>query len=212
MKHYNNTQLKVSKEFWHEQLTNQIIDKTDSKVERIDGDKISIGSTNCTAEQDILKLSKQYPGNIFEAKYTTYDEFKNLATTYQYFNGNRKFVKEEYEYFFVTLISERKMLDPALYAKFENIAKNYFRKIDNYRVRTSENDPTFEDEPIEYDIREDDVIISPCIQYIDDGVTLTAYKYGLTYVDIRAEFSEENSKPENSEDEFTERKYDDVPF
>lgn len=214
MENHYHTQLKASKEFWQNQLRQQIINYTESQVNKIDGDKIAIESIDCTVEQDIIKLSKNYPDQTFEAKYTAEDPYKNLATTYHYLDGKRKFIKEEYEYCFTFLIRDRNKLDPTLFAKFQDIAKEYFRNVDNYRVRTSERDPTYEDQPIEIFYFEDDTLITPCIEYIngDGDVILTAKKYGITYLDVTVKFLNQNSTQENTVDDFTQKDYVDVPF
>ncbi len=211
--HYH-TQLKVSKEFWQEQLTNKVINQTDSRVTKIDVDEISIETIDSTAENDIIELSKRFPDHTLEAKYTTEDPFENLAITYQYHNGERKFVKEEYEYCFVSTITDRNMLDPEEYTKFQDIAKEYFNRIDNYRVRTSEKDPTFEDQPIEVEYYEDDTMITPCVEYIngDGDFILTAKKFGLTYLDVTVKFINQNLTRNNTSDDYLQEDYSDVPF
>jgi len=182
MKKVTHTKLKASKDFWQEQLTNQII-HTDSIVTEIDQDEITIESLDCTAEQDIIELSKQYPEYIFEAMYNGEDPYENLASTYQYQNGTRKFIKEEYEYCFEIRKEEREQLDPRFYAKFQEDISAYFKKIDNYRIRTAETDTTFQDLPIQR--QDENNPIHPTIAYIDGNVTLSAMKFGLTLLVIR---------------------------
>ena len=51
----NHSTIKISAKFWQTQLARQIIKLTDSKITNIDGDKITITSTDCTAEPDIIE-------------------------------------------------------------------------------------------------------------------------------------------------------------
>lgn len=182
MEKVNQTLLKASKEFWQEQLTNQII-HTDSRVTEIDHDEITIESIDCTAEQDIIELSKQYPGYNLEAKYSAENPYENLTATYQYQNGTRKFIKEEYEYYLKIRKEEREQLDPRFYAKFQEDISAYFKKIDNYRIRTAETDPTFQDLPLKR--QDENNPIHPTIAYRDGNITLSAMKFGLTFLVIR---------------------------
>ena len=205
MKKVTHTKLKASKDFWQEQLTNQII-HTDSIVTEIDQDEITIESLDCTAEQDIIELSKQYPEYIFEAMYNGEDPYENLASTYQYQNGTRKFIKEEYEYCFEIRKEEREQLDPRFYAKFQEDISAYFKKIDNYRIRTAETDPTFQDLPLKR--QDEESPIHPTIAYRDGNITLSAMKFGLTLLVIRIIETREYSTFEDY-DEITGEVFDD---
>lgn len=200
------TKLKASKEFWQEQLTNQII-HTDSRVTEIGHDDITIESIDCTAEQDIIELSKQYPGYNLEAKYSAENPYENLTATYQYQNGTRKFIKEEYEYCFNIRKEEQEQLDPRFYAKFQEDISAYFKEIDNYRIRTAETDPTFQDLPIQR--QDENNPIHPTIAYIDGNVTLSAMKFGLTFLVIRI-IETRNCPTFEDYDEVTGEVFDDL--
>jgi len=181
------TKVKASAKFWKSQLTRQVINETDSKVTVLDGDEITIESINCTAEQDIIELSKQNQDFIFEAKYEVEDHFKNLAATYQYLNGTRKFIKEEYGYCFGINISDRDKLDPQIYGRFKEKVLEYFKKIDNYRVRNSEDEPSFKECPVKTN---EDIHLTPTVEYREGDVILTARKFGLTYLDVTVKHKE----------------------
>lgn len=206
MEKVNQTSVKASKDFWQEQLTNQII-HTDSIVTEIDQDEITIESINCTAEQDIIELSKQYPDYNLEAKYSAEDPYENLTATYQYQNGTRKFIKEEYEYCFKIRNEDQEKLDPRFYAKFQEDISAYFKKIDNYRIRTSESDPTFQDRPIKR--QDENNPIHPTIAYRDGDLTLSAMKFGLTFLVIKIIEVREYSAFEDY-DEVTGEVFDDL--
>ncbi len=207
-KHYH-TKVKASAKFWKKQLRKQIIHNTDSKITEIDGDEITIESNDCTAEQDIIKLSEQNPDKIFEAKYTVEDHFENLVATYQYLNGTRKFIKEEYEYLFGINLYNRDKIDPQIYDRFKQKITEHFKKIDNYRIRTSEKELSFQESPIICEDK-DDILLTSIVEYIDGDIILTAKKFGLTYLDVTVKFME--NSPENTVDDFTEREYNNVPF
>lgn len=203
--HYH-TQLKASKEFWQEQLTQQFI-HTDSRVIEIDQGEISIESIDSNAEQDIIELSMQNPGYNLEAKYSGEDPYENLTATYQYEKGIRKFIKEEYEYCFKIRKEEWEKLDPEFYFKFQEAIGAYFKRIDNYRIRTSESDPTFLELPVRRMKQEN--LIHPTIAYKDEELTLTARKFGLTLLEIRIIEIKEYTTLEDS-DENLEKMFDDL--
>lgn len=209
--HYH-TKLKASEKFWQTQLTRQIIKLTDSKVTKIDGSEITITSTDCAAELDIIEWSKQNPGQIFDAKFTGEDHFENLAATYQYKAGEKKLMKEEYEYCFCISARDRDKLDPQIYERFKQKVTEHFRKIDNYRIRTSEKELSFQESPVNYEDKDDSYLLTSVVEYIDGDVILTAKKFGLTYLDVTVKFIYKNSKQENSVDDFIGGEYDDVPF
>ena len=208
----NHSTIKVSPKFWQTQLTSQIIKLTDSKVTNIDGSKIKITSTDCTAEPDIIKWSKQNPDQIIEVKFTGEDYFENLVATYQYLNGSHEFIKEEYEYCFCISARDRDKLDPQLYAKFQQKVTDYFRKIDNYRIRTSENEPSFKDCPIKKENDEEDSLLTPTVEYREGDVTLTAKKFGLTYLNVTVSFREKKSTDNGFIDDFSGDVFDDFDF
>ncbi len=212
MKIHYHTKLKASEKFWQRQLTNQIINETDSKITNIDGSEITITSTDCTAEPDIIEWSKQNPGQIFEAKFTGEDHFENLVATYMYKAGVGKFMKEEYEYCFCISARDRDKLDPQVYARFQQKVTDYFRKIDNYRIRTSEKEPSFKDCPVKKEDDDEDTLLTPTVEYREGNVTLTAKKFGLTYLNVTVSFREKKSTENRFNDDFTGDGFDDFDY
>jgi len=186
------TTIKASPEFWQNKLSKHIIGKTDSKVTTYDDGEIIITSRDCTAEPDIIEFSRNNPDELIVAKYSGENKYANLTSTYEYKAGVRSFIKEEYEYYFVIPAVEKEIIGVEVYEHFKDKATEQLKKIDKYRVRTSESSPSFQENPID----EDEFFkLTPCLKVILSKIQITAKKFGLTRVDVAVKYLDDIRNP-----------------
>jgi hypothetical protein len=203
--------IKASPKFWRSQMTKQIINATNSDVYHSDDEKIFLTSWNCSADKDIAELSRANPEETFTVMHADEDIYENLETTYTYLSGVCTFIKQAYEYIFSINVKDKEKLDPDLYSRFIEKTSAYFLQADNYRVRTSEEDPTFRDQPIKTDWINGDSFLTPIIEYREGNITLIAKKIGMTYLDVKVEIKEVAS-PMGVEKEDNDSEYYPLPF
>lgn len=187
MERRKHTEIKASETFWQKQLEDRIFSGSRSKITKLTDNRIHVESIDDSPEQDIIELSKQNPDQVLTVTYTGEDHFENLAATYQYLNGKREFVKEEYKYWFEIPDKDLEILPPGLYERFQQKALEHFRMVDNYRIRTDEFDPTFQEIPVKPLDYLDDSILIPSIELWEDGFKISAKKFGLTHLMIKVE-------------------------
>lgn len=191
--------IKASENFWQEQLKDLITSGSRFKITELKGKQIQIESENYYHEMDIVELSRRNPEQILVATYTGEDHFENLATTSRYINGIREFVKEEYEYYVNISDEDKEVLPPGLYDKFKQKVLEYFQKTDNYRVRTCASDQTFQKMPVKPYDDEDDSLIIPSFELIQDEFKITAKKFGLTYLVVSVDRTHHASSPRDND-------------
>ena len=187
-----NTVLKANRRIWQEQLAKQIITSPGLHVIHIDADQISIGGNWVMGRDDLVRLSKQYPDQVFEVSFSADDPNDYLVATYHYLNGSWKFISEKYEYCFFIPCSDLDKLDPQLYNRFKEKVTAYFSQIDNYRIRTSEDDPSFCAFPVK--ISEEQESLIPSVEYREGDAILRVSKYGLTFMDVKVKFKENSPR------------------
>lgn len=176
------TKVKMSPEFWNQQLTNQIITKTDSLVSDMVDGEITITSFDRSGEEDIIEFSKQHPTEHIEVSYIRHDPFEYYTTTYQYHNGRKLLLVEEFEYQFEIPDEELAKIDPQIYAKFQSEITKYFKKVDNLPIRRSELEPPLSSYSKDMD---QDFELNHSIDFRYKNVTLSVKKHGITYLDVR---------------------------
>jgi hypothetical protein len=180
------TKITASGKLWQEIQTKQINTGSGSKITKLQGDQIQFESTE-NPEPDIIELSIWNPDQPLVVTYSGEDQFENLITTYRYQNGIREFVKEEYEYWFEITDKDKDKLPPGLYERFQQKALEYFKAIDNYRIRRDESEPTFQEIPVKPLDNLDDSILIPSVELWEHDFKISAKKFGLTYLMIKVE-------------------------
>jgi hypothetical protein len=141
------TKTTANEKLWQEILIKQIYPGSGSKITKLQRDQIQSESAE-NPEPDIIELSIWNPDQPLEVTYSGKDHFENLMTTYRYQNGIREFVKEEYKYWLEITDKDKDKRPPGLFDRFQQRVLEYFKMVDNYRIRTDESDPTFQEMPI----------------------------------------------------------------
>jgi hypothetical protein len=206
--HYeDHTILKAGIENLHYQLQ-IIISNSNSKTTAISDEMIHILSYSDSLNRHILYLSRQYPNEVFEVKYSDSEPDENLVTTYHYQNGESFFVRQEYEYCFGINTDDLNRIPKDLYNKFKEMVIEYFSKADNYRIRISEKDPGFQEMPVNQFNKDKDCFLVPSVELCEGNIKINAKKSGLTYLDVTVEIREKDEKNDN----LGAGDYDPLPF
>jgi hypothetical protein len=200
------TIVKASEGFWEKLLMKQINKETPLEINKILADEIIINSTNKTPLEDIIKLSKEYPEEVFRVKIAGEDVFENYIYLYECSKGDSKLVKEGFEYCFEVKKSDSDKLEEGLFNRFQKRVADYFQRIEQPKVN---HELFFDDDQKEHE--DDNDNYSVIIEYKTGNVCLTAKKFGLTYISVAVEFLDKPDKFKSSERE-SPSDYDDVPF
>jgi hypothetical protein len=202
------TSVKASDEYWQHQLVNNILAESDSKIIKIYGDEITFENVKDSPSRDILHFSKKNPDQTFKVKCTQENRYENLVTVYQIRNGEEIFLIQYYDYYFGVNAKMRDLLPPGLWERFQTQATAFYTMVDNYRIRTSEQELSFQDAPVTLFYYDPESIIIPTFEQIRGNVKLTAKKFGLTYLDVKIEFLSKRELDDNKID----TGYPDLPF
>jgi cupin superfamily acireductone dioxygenase involved in methionine salvage len=189
------TKIKASKEFWQDQLKNLVTNGSRFIITELNGDEIQIVSENMYFEMDIVELSRQNPDQLLIATWKREDHYENLVATYKYIGGKRELLREEYKYCFGISTEDLNELPPGMYDLFKKKALRYFQKVDNYRVRTSASDPSFQEAPEQIFGNDEDSLLIPSVEFLKDGFKITAKKTGFTYLHVSVDRLYHESDP-----------------
>jgi hypothetical protein len=200
------TIVKASEGFWEKLLMKQINKEKPLKINKIVSDEIVINSTNKTPLDDIIKLSKEYPEEVFRVKIAGEDVYENYVYLYECSNGDSKLVKEGLEYCFGIKTEDRDKLEKGLFNRFQKRVADYYQRIEQPKVN---HELFFDDDQKEHE--DDNDNYSVIIEYKTKKVCLTAKKFGSTYIDVKVEFLDKTEKLKSPERE-SPSDYDDVPF
>ena len=200
------TIVKASSGFWEKLLMKQINKEATFQISNIKSDEIVINSTNKTSLNDIIKLSKEYPEEVFRVKIAGEDVYENYVYLYECSKGDSKLVKEGLEYCFGIKTEDRDRLEKGLFNRFQKRVADYFQRIEQPKVN---HELFFDDDQKEHE--DDNDNYSVIIEYKTGNVCLTAKKFGLTYISVAVEFLDKPDKFKSSERE-SPSDYDDVPF
>ena len=200
------TAVKASEGFWEKLLMKQINKETPLEINKIVADEIIINSTNKTALEDIIKLSKEYPEEVFRVKIAGEDVYENYVYLYECSKGDSKLVKEGLEYCFSINVLDLDMLDVGVFDRFKKKVADYYQRIEQPKVN---HELFFDDDQKEHE--DDNDNYSVIIEYKTKKVCLTAKKFGSTYIDVKVEFLDKTEKLKSPERE-SPSDYDDIPF
>ena len=200
------TIVKASSGFWEKLLMKQINKEAHFQISNIKSDEIVINSTNRTALEEIKKLSKEYPEEVFRVKVAGEDVYENFVSLYEYSKGESKLVKEGLEYCFGIETEDRDKLEKGLFNRFQKKVADYYQRIEQPKV----NHELFFDED-QKDQEDDNDNFSVIIEYKTKKLCITAKKFGATYIDVNVEFLDKTEKLKSPERE-SPSDYDDVPF
>lgn len=203
------TIVKASEGFWEKLLMKQINKETPLEINKIVADEIIINSTNKTALEDIIKLSKEYPEEVFRVKIAGEDVYENYVYLYECSKGDSKLVKEGFEYCFEVKKSDSDKLDNDVLRRFEKKVADYYQRIEQSHLNEVVLELNFEED--QNDKEDENADVSVIIKYKTGNVCLTAKKFGLTYISIDVEFLDKTDKIKLSERESQINK-NDLPF
>jgi len=203
------TIVKASSGFWEKLLMKQINKEAHFQISNIKSDEIVINSTNRTALEEIKKLSKEYPEEVFRVKVAGEDVFENYVYLYECSKGDSKLVKEGLEYCFGIKTEDRDKLEKGLFNRFQKRVADYYQRIEQSHLNEVKLELNFDEDQKEEE--DEKVNISVIIEYKTGNVCLTAKKFGLTYISVAVEFLDKPDKFKSSERE-SPSDYDDVPF
>jgi hypothetical protein len=203
------TIVKASEGFWEKLLMKQINKETPFEINKIVADEIIINSTNKTALDDIIKLSKEYPEEVFRVKIAGEDVYENYVYLYECSKGDSKLVKEGFEYCFEVKKSDSDKLDNDVLRRFEKIVADYYQRIEQNHLNEVKLELKFEED--QNDKEDENADVSVIIKYKTGNVCLTAKKFGLTYISVDVEFLDKTDKIKLSERE-SQIENNDLPF
>ena len=89
--------------------------------------ELIITTTGKSALDEIIKLSVDYPEEVFKVKIEADDACNNYVYLYECSRGKSKLIKEGYEYYFKFNISDLERIDPIELDKFKHQAIFFFR-------------------------------------------------------------------------------------
>jgi len=185
--------------------------------------EINIISLNGPALDEIIRLSREYPDEVFSVKIASDNIYENYVFLYECSGGNAKPIKEGYEYCFGINTYDRDRLPVGLFEKFKETATEYYLRLESncqtnvknhlssedYKMDNNEqNNPKHKRDQEHKQENLDNV--SVLVRYETPKVCLTARKLGLTFIDVQVEFinKEKSRLPENN----SIIGYDDSPF
>jgi hypothetical protein len=203
------TIVKASEGFWEKLLMKQINKEKPLEINKIVADEIVINSTNKTPLDDIIKLSKEYPEEVFRVKIAGEDVYENYVYLYECSKGDSKLVKEGLEYCFGIKTEDRDKLEKGLFNRFQKRVADYYQRIEQSHLNEVKLELNFDEDQKEEE--DEKVNISVIIEYKTGNVCLTAKKFGLTYISVAVEFLDKPDNFKSSERE-SPSDYDDVPF
>jgi hypothetical protein len=163
------TVVKASFGFWENLLAKQFQFKNYFEVFEIKDDEIIIKSDDSKdVLEAIMKLSKEYPQQIFHVKTDSKDRWNNYVQLYECQNGTSKLVNETKE-----LIEFKKKL------------VEFYRKIDQPNPKKIHMSLGFEKDGTEGDLNNDE--LSYTVTYTTKDTRYTAIRNGMTYIMIEVE-------------------------
>ena len=223
------TMVSASSGFWERLIMKHISDELSCRI-GIEGiSEINIISTSGPALDEIIRLSQEYPDEIFLVKIASENIYDNYVLLYECSGGKAKLLKEGYEYCFGISTYDRDRLPDGLFEKFKKTATEYYLRLESNSQNNVENPLSSEayvkndgeqnntedkmgcndkkDQNHKKDILDN---ITVLVRYETPKVCLTARKLGQTFIDVQAEFSEKEKSrlPETDSD----NGYDDSPF
>ncbi len=184
------TKVKASTGFWKKIIEKQLEGGIPFNISNKITDELTITSNGKTALDEIIKLSIEYPMEVFNVKIETDDVLNNYVYIYECSKGESKLVKEGYEYYFKLNISEQKRIDTEELNEFKRRTVHFFKHNEHFLPKEIAMDLN------EFDFESSNKW-SVAITYETQDVRMTACKKGLTCINIDVEFPKE---------------YDDLPF
>ena len=203
------TIVKASEGFWEKLLMKQINKETPFEINKIVADEIVINSTNKTPLEDIIKLSKEYPEEVFRVKIAGEDVYENYVYLYECSKGDSKLVKEGLEYCFSINVLDLDKLDVGVFDRFKKKVAWYYQKIEQSPHNEIELDLNFDDDQKEEE--DEKAKCSVIIEYTTKKACLKAKKCGLTYINVDVEFFDKQEKHQ-SPDREGQDEYGEFPF
>ena len=201
------TMVKASPGFWEALLMKQFGDEKYARIDSIKEDEIIITKNHHNALDEIIRLSREYPDEVFRVKVTSENIDENYVILYECSGGKAKPIKEGYEYCFSIKVSDQDKLDKGVFDKFKKKVAAYYKRIGNIPLNDVHLDLTLD----EVQIEETDANLSVTIEYKTPNARLTAKKHGITCVDIEVDFFD--TKEKSLKQEIQSRTvYRDLPF
>lgn len=125
------TIVKASRVFWEDLLSKHFQIENYYEVVEINNDQIIIKSDDSKdVLEAIMKLSKEYPQEIFHVKTDSKNHWKNFVQLYDCQNGTSKLVNEGYEFVFSVTSKDGKKYDTKELNEFKKKLVEFYRKID----------------------------------------------------------------------------------
>lgn len=182
------TKVKASKGFWEKFMAKQLEAGTPFNLSNNISDELIITSTGKTALDEIIKLSADYPEELFRVKTEANDAYNNYVHLYECSRGKSILIKEGYEYYFKFNISNLERIDPAELGEFKHKAICFFRKNQNFLPK----DIKIDIDETDYEGRNK---WSAAFTYETKDVRLTATKKSLTCINIDVKFPDYDELP-----------------
>jgi hypothetical protein len=180
------TVVKASFGFWENLLAKQFQFKNYFEVFEIKDDEIIIKSDDSKdVLEAIMKLSKEYPQQIFHVKTDSKDRWNNYVQLYECQNGTSKLVNEGYEFVFCTTSKDGKKHDTKELIEFKKKLVEFYRKIDQPNPKKIHMSLGFEKDGTEGDLNNDE--LSYTVTYTTKDTRYTAIRNGMTYIMIEVE-------------------------
>lgn len=220
------TMVKASPGFWETLLMKQLGDEKYARIDSIKEDEIIITKNHDDALDEIIRLSREYPDEVFRVKIASENIYENYVFLYECSGGKAKPIKEGYEYCFGINTYDRDRLPDGLFEKFRKTVADYYSRVyqDNQQKiefdinfdddknssdgKNNRNEKNYKNDKIDESSKNDNITV--LVRYETPKVCLTARKLGLTFVDVQVEFNEkEKSRSEKIE---TQTDFDDCPF
>lgn len=223
------TIVSASSGFWERLLMKQIGDDLSCRIGIAGIGELKIISKNGPALDEIILLSKEYPDEVFQVEIAADNIYENYVYHYECSSGQSKLIKQGFEYCFGINAYDRNRLPNGLFEKFRKTASDIYKRLEERNTPNAKSDPIHvsdksagsiqsiiskeKNQNSEKDLLpKEDILdnITVLVKYETPKVCITCRKLGLTFIDVRVEFSEKVKKT-NVENEFGNA-FDDCSF
>ncbi|MCX6255110.1 MAG: hypothetical protein NTV31_11620 [Bacteroidia bacterium] len=180
------TVVKASSVFWEDLLSKHLQIENYYEVIEINDDQIIIKSDDSKdVLEAIIKLSKEYPNQMFHVKTGSKDSWQNFVQLYECQNGTSILVNEGYEFVFCTTSKDGKKYDTKELIEYKRKLVEFYRKIDQPNPTKIHMSLGFYKCQDEEDLNMDGLDYN--VSYTTKNSVFSAKRNGLTYIIIEVE-------------------------
>lgn len=169
--------------FWNDFLTKSFQLKNYREVLKIKDNEIVICSDKCKdVLEEILRISKEYPGHEFRVKTENGDSWNNLVRIYKCKDGYSKLIFEGYEYCFVIKVKGEQNYDIKELEEFKRKLGEFYQRVNAPNPKSISIEIPLD--LCKYELRENIEDLTYVVAYHTKTHRFEATRHGLTFVDI----------------------------